>query len=136
MRLLGLIAAGVSVLLCGCVGPSAPSSTGCPTTFVMNVTPTAGSATHGAQAPGNQVTFTASDEIPGSPFPSKCVLSNVISEVMWTSSDTVNVQLTSDPDTSTVVATCVGATTVPVTITASQFVGGLNGAGTATLTCK
>jgi hypothetical protein len=88
-----------------------------------------------ATAPGNQQEFTATAAASTLSGSQSCVLSNVISSVTWTSSDTVNVQLTS-PTYDQVVATCVGSTTGAVTITATQYAGGEQGKGTATLTCK
>jgi hypothetical protein len=140
MRLLGLIAAGVVLLLCGCAG--AGSSAGCPTSFVINLSPGEGTADSSSAAPGNQVVFmdAGNSATPGQPASgTECVSNNLVSSVTWKSSDSVNVQLVTSPTPlggMTTTATCVGATTVPVTITASQYSGGLNGTGTATLTCK
>ncbi len=135
MRVAELAGGGVALLLCGCAGANSPSISNC-TVAVLTVTPSVATVDHGMQAPGNQQTFTATRVPTNQPVSSSCVSNNVISQVMWTSSDTVNVQLVSNPDTSTVTATCVGATAVPVTITATQFASGLQSPATATLTCK
>jgi hypothetical protein len=142
MRLLGLIAAEVALLVCGCAGASGPSSAGCPTSFVIDVTPAEGTADHMSAAPGNQVVFTdtGNSPTPGQPTGgTNCAYPQVVSTVTWKSSDSANVQLVTPSAPlggATVTATCVGATDGPVTITASQMATGLQGTGTATLTCK
>jgi hypothetical protein len=110
MRLLDLMGAGLALLVCGCAGGF--SSTNC-IGAALNVTPAVATVDHGAQAPSNQQTFTASRTPTNVSISSSCVFSNVISAVMWSSSDPVNVQLTSDPNTSTAVAACAPGLPVP-----------------------
>jgi hypothetical protein len=134
MRRAGAALVFAVMLLTGCAVPGSVPATTCPTTFTLNVTPAAGAADHAAMAPGNQQQFVASATLP--PTVQGCVYPQVISSVMWTSSDTVDIQLAANPQTSTVVATCLSATGTPATITATQIVTGLAGKATVSMTCK
>ena len=140
MRLIGLIALVSTAGFFGCAGGAGPMP--CATTFVIDVSPSTVTADHMGAAPANQVVFmdVGSSPAPGQPTSGAlCAYSQIISSVTWTSSDTLNVQLVTMPMPSggtMVTATCMNATNGPVTITATQKSSGLQGTGTATLTCE
>jgi hypothetical protein len=94
------------------------------------VMPATAAADHAATAPGNQQAFNVGfvGSMPG------CAIPQVIaapSSYTWVSSDPVNAPISNVAATAGV-ATCVGATTVPVTISINSNAT----VAVATLTCK
>lgn len=108
---------------------------------VVTVSPAVGSADHLAVAPGDQQQFSAfSQELPTANS-SGCAVPNVIAKLTptWTVSDTTNVKISSAQDATNGLATCIGTTKSPVTVTALGALtagGATQTLGTATLTCK
>jgi hypothetical protein len=131
----GTLFAAVQLVM-GCGG-----ATPCSYTNVVTVSPTVGSADHLAVAPGDQQQFSAfSQELPPANS-SGCAVPNVIAKLTptWTVSDTVNVKISSAQDATNGLATCIGTTKSPVTVTALGALtagGATQMLGTATLTCK
>ena len=123
-------------LLVGCGG--APP---CSYTKVVSVSPAVVSADHMAVAPGDQQQFSAlSQELPTANS-SGCAVPNVIAKLTptWTVSDSINVKISSAQDATNGLATCIGATKSPVTVTALGTLaagGATQTLATATLTCK
>ncbi len=127
----------MAVLLVG------PLLTGCgdnPTTTCffggVNVSPATATADHSAIAPGNSQQFLAS----GTNLPSGCAAAAAnLRDVIWSVSDTTNVNISNIQDSTFGVATCVGATAGPATVTATLTANQNSGhqvSGTATLTCN
>jgi hypothetical protein len=92
-------------------------------------------------APGNQATFLASsgaEVVSGTGCAIPLVVADVSQSATWTASDMVNVQLSPTPANAIPgeVATCVGATSAPVTVTASYTQQGTTKTATVQLTCK
>ena len=105
-------------------------------TTTSSVLPVTATADHTAKPPGNQVQFRPQvvDNYPaGCPVPA---LVPVIDDAIWTSSDPINVQISSAVGQTNGVATCVGATNGAVTITAKSAATGNALYGTASLTCQ
>ncbi len=91
---------------------------------------------HSALPPGNQVQFIAF----GNDATAGCLFfqSNLMN-VAWTVSDTQNITISNAKDTTYGVATCINATTGPVTVTAtlpSDLNNGTTATGTSNMTCK
>jgi hypothetical protein len=113
----------------------------CSYTNVVTVSPAVGSADHLAVAPGDQQQFSAfSQELPTANS-SGCAVPNVIAKLTptWTVSDSTNVKISSAQDATNGVATCIGTTKSPITVTALGALtagGATQTLGTATLTCK
>jgi hypothetical protein len=125
-----------SVVLTGC---AVNASTGqqCTNGLAMNISPASATADHTQAAPANQVKFqsvvspTAS---PGCAVPTWVMLATPA----WTNPDSKDISIDSSSDVSmNGLATCAGATSGPVTLTAS-FTLGTNAPVTqaVTLTCK
>ena len=116
--------AGLGLLGCGTAAPN------CDSQLVFAVSPATGTADHAAKAPGNQQQFQDVGSYraakPGCAVPALAVLQ----QADWTVSDPVNVSISSAKDGTNGLATCLGATPGPVTVTASGV------ATTATLTCQ
>src|SRR5689334_11518587 len=95
--------------------PGCGSSNTCSVTAI--IAPKTATAVHSAAAPGNQVQFTLNSTVKGTcPLPAD-------KAGTWSSSDAVNVSISNQAGTSGL-ATCLGATASPVTITNSGTVGG------------
>jgi len=103
----------------------------------FSISPSTATADHTAAAPGNSVPFFA-----GPVLPKGCVVAipacvNCWGQT-WTVTDSVNVSISNNPsDNGT--ATCLGATSGAVTVTASLSVAGKSTrtvTGSASLTCK
>jgi hypothetical protein len=92
-------------------------------------------ADHMAPAPGNQVQFYA---FPQEQLKGDCAVPAVIApaQATWTVSDNVNVQISSAKDQTNGLATCVGATAVPATVTATVTLDGFTKSATSTISCK
>ena len=129
--------AGFTALLCGC---AASGSSGCNITSVLEVTPSSATADHSAAAPGNEERFVATERstsIPGCPVPAVAAITIVpVIYPAWTSSDPVDVTVSSAPDATNGLATCVNATLTPVTLTATEGSGVTAQLASATLTCN
>ena len=121
-------------LLCGCA--TAPGGGSCTVTTVLAVSPASGTADHSAAAPGNQQKFSAVESF--SSITSGCAVPLVVPVVYpaWTSSDPVDVTVSSAADSTNGLATCVNAALAPVTLTASVGTGATAQAKTVTLACK
>jgi hypothetical protein len=125
-----------SVLLTGCA-VSASTGQQCTNGLVMNISPTSATADHTQVAPANQVKFqslvspTAS---PGCAVPAWVMTA----APAWTNPDPKDISIDSSSDSSmNGLATCTGATSGPVTLTAS-YTQGTNASVTqaVTLACK
>jgi hypothetical protein len=92
-------------------------------------------ADHMAKAPGNQVQFYA---YPQTELKGECAVPAILApaQAQWTVSDSINVQISSARDQTNGLATCVGATSAPATVTASVTEDGFTKSATATITCK
>jgi hypothetical protein len=125
-----LASAGLGVMLLGCAvaTPSATQNPAC--SYKVGVLPASATADHSAAAPGNQQQFDVGYvEITGT-----CpihALEGAPSYYTWVSSDPVNAPISNATATAGI-ATCVGTTTVPATISVSSTAN----VATATLTCK
>ncbi len=127
-------------LLAGCGAASTPA---CVESFSLSAapqsapSPTAGGvADHNAKAPGNQQQFLASSGV--EVVSGRCAVPAVIAIVhaQWTVSDNIDVQISSAADQTNGLATCIGATLAPATVTASYTQGGVTKTSSTTLTCK
>lgn len=124
------------VLLTGCAAGGDPSSKQQPfCVLALSVSPQSGSADHMAAAPGNQVKFGAAY---GPTEQSSCKLPTVlVTNATWTSSDPVDVQVSSAPGDPNGLATCLSATSAPLTVTASYTpTGAAAVSGTAAISCR
>jgi len=131
--LLTLTALGVAAggTLAGCaVAPAsiASQTVNCSAYPHQQVVPATATADHTAAAPGNQQKFT----FPLTVLPAGCAQAQYIVLPTWVSSDPVNAPISNANDATNGVATCVGATTPPVTISTTQE----GTASVASLTCK
>ena len=131
--LLGLVVlAGVMASGMGCAVTSGTSSSTsnplCTSLPHQSVTPATAVADHAAAAPGNQQQFT----FPLTALPTGCAQAQFMLLPTWVSSDPVNAPISNTPGATFGVATCVGATTVPVTISTTQE----GAASVGMLTCK
>jgi hypothetical protein len=113
----------------------------CNTSVVDSVGPAAATADHLSAAPANQAQFTATAAPGATPEGSECAVPAIIVKLTpaWSVSDKINVKISSAQDATNGLATCVGATTGPVTVTATQVTASTGVSqivGTATLTCK
>ena len=128
-----LLIAGV---LCGCGTQNNPCVEG----MDFRVVPAAGTASHLSAAPGNQVKFTATSQ-PYVISGSGCALPQIVASVQatWTTSDAKNVSISSAAGATNGLATCLGATSGAVTITATNTLNMPKTTptmATATLTCQ
>ncbi len=102
----------------------------------LSVSPPNATADHAAAPPGNQQRFLAF----GTDLPPGCAaIASNLPNVTWSVSDQSKVGISNAQDQTFGVATCLGTTTAPVTVTATLPPGlnnGRNATGTATLTCK
>jgi len=121
--------------LSGCAA-GAGGTSGCTITTTLAVGPASGTADHSAAAPGNQQKFTAT-ELSSSITPG-CAVPAVVPIVYpaWTSSDPIDVTVSSAADSTNGLATCVNATLAPVTLTATTGTGANAQTAKVTLTCK
>jgi hypothetical protein len=123
------LAAGFSGSLSGCsVSPAAVNPCGA---LKQGVLPASATADHTVAAPGNQVAFDVGfiDVPVGCGIPAYAINPQSFT---WVSSDTVNAPISNAKDATAGVATCLGATTLPVTISVVST----TSIATATLTCK
>jgi len=127
---LGLV--GLAGVLCGC---AASGSTSCNDTLVFGVGPKSGTANHSAASPGNEQQFTATEALTAAPG---CAVPQFIELVYpaWTSSDPVDVTVSSARGPTNGLATCVNATLAPVTLTATEGSGATAQTGSVTMTCN
>jgi hypothetical protein len=124
-----LVGAGVAGSLSGCsVSPAAVNPCA---SLKQGVLPASATADHTAAAPGNQIAFDVGYvSVPvGCAIPALAINPQAFT---WVSSDTINAPISNAKDATAGVATCVGATTVPVTISVVST----DSIATATLTCK
>ncbi len=129
-------------LLAGC----STSQSACSTMLVTAVSPATATADHMAVAPGDEEQFmaTASPAAQAGcavPAVSSAASPAIIARLtpQWTVSDAVNVKISSAADSTNGLATCIGTTKGPITVTAvgSTSAGGVSETlGTATITCK
>jgi hypothetical protein len=118
-------------LSAGCGGTSAPD---CSVAVGLAVAPSTATADHLAAAPGNKVSFVASDQPPAGcpPTPGPIRL-----DLLWSVSDPANVTIGNTQKVDYGVATCIHATPAPVTVTATGAnTHGATITGTATLACR
>ncbi len=125
-----------TLLLFGGCGSSV-SANYCGPLSTAVITPGPAIADHMVAAPGNQVQFSVASSAPnGRQDSGSCAFSQICQGApMWTSSDPVNAPI-SNAAGSVGVATCVGTTAVPVTITASFYCGRPVYTGETTMTCR
>ncbi len=113
-----------TILLCGglagCAADVSASSGGCTTYTAFNAGPASATADHAAAAPDNQQKFTATEAPAGTG--TGCILPTYIkvAQPNWTSSDPLNVSISSAKDLTNGTATCTGTTSGPVTLTATS----------------
>ena len=121
-----------SLPLVGCASPDCSNPT---TTF--SVTPATATADHLAKAPGNQAQFRPQST---NTYPAGCAVPVLyppaILDAIWTSSDPINVQISSVVGPTNGLATCVGATHGAVTITGKSSSAANALVSTASLTCQ
>ena len=99
----------------------------------ISVTPPGGTANHTALPPGNSVHFSASGIVPAGCSTTTTTLTNVT----WSVSDPATASISNLNDSTFGTATCNGASTNPITVTATMAgSNGTNLSGTATLTCN
>lgn len=109
----------LSALTTGCGG----SSNTC--NITANVTPVTAIADHNVGPPGNQVQFSATSTVNGNCSLRPDILGS------WSTSDPANTSISTSG-----LATCLGATTTPATISNSGMVRGTLAFTPATLTCR
>ena len=135
---LTMLVACASLGLAGC-GTATPP---CVTSFSLVVGPqnTSGSslgiADHTLPAPGDQQLFTAYS---GETIVSgQCAVPDLLAPVhpQWTTSDAVDITISSANDTTNGLATCNGATLTPAVITATYTQGTTSKTASSTLTCR
>lgn len=126
MKLQYLVCALLCLFLISC------GDDGCKTTGIA-VQPTNATADHNAASPGNTAQFFAHVVTHGA-----CVTTAApLLQPDWTTSDTVNVTISSAKDATNGTATCVQSTAAPVTVTASiPKTTTQNFTATAKLTCN
>ena len=115
----------------GCGGTAPPN---CGLALGLAVAPPSITLDHLAAPPGNSVTFVGADTVPKGCIPPP---GPIRLDLHWTVSDTANVTIGNTKNVDYGLATCVHATPVPATVTAT----GTNSrgdtiSGTATLTCN
>lgn len=99
----------------------------------ISVTPQNGTANHNSLSPGNSVHFSASGTVPAGCSTTATTLTNVT----WSVSDPATASISNLNDSTFGTATCNGASTNPITVTATMAgSNGTNLSGTATLTCN
>lgn len=113
------------------------SGVGCgPLQMSMSITPGTATVNHDATAPGNQQKFSAAEFATAQPGCATPAL-GVLVIPTWTSSDPLDVQISNSSDPSTNgTATCVGATSAPVKLTATTGSGANVKTATDFLTCN
>jgi len=122
----GTLAGG---MLTGCaVAPGSLVGVDCAAFPHQTVTPAAAVADHNAAPPGNQAQFT----FPLTQLPAGCAQAQFVVSPYWVSSDPISAPIGNAPGATDGVATCVGATTVPVTISTTQE----GAVSVGLLTCK
>jgi hypothetical protein len=119
------------VLNSGCGGAASPN---CGIAVGLAVAPPTASADHLAASPGNKISFVAGDTFPQGCIPRPGPLRL---DLHWTVSNTTDVTIGNTQNVDYGVATCINATSAPVTVTAT----GTNGlgntiSGTAALACQ
>ena len=128
-------------VLAGC--SSAPATPACVTSFSLQVSAVnadgsakaAGSADHTQPAPASQQQFTA---FSGTTLVSgQCAVAALLAAVhpQWTTSDAIDISISSANDATNGLATCLGTTLAPATITATLTSGGVTKTSTSSLTC-
>jgi hypothetical protein len=130
-RLISMIA---TLLLLAGLASSGCSSSGADCSIAsVGVLPASATADHSAAPPGNSQQFFAVGAVPKG-----CVsIPAVLIDVTWSVSDTTNVTISNTQGQTFGMATCIGTTGGPVTVTATRpAVNGHSLSGTSTLTCK
>ena len=107
-------------------------STPCEVT-ALNVTPTLVTLNHSDAPPANQQSFLAYANNHGCLGPGA---TQGATDATWTSSDPTDVPIVKTSPNPAGVATCVNATSSPVTITATTAISGRTVTGKATITCQ
>ena len=126
------------------VGCGAAPNQACVTSFSLQAGPVnangssalTGQADHNAAAPGNQQQFAAhSGEVVIS---GACAETALIASVrpQWTTSDAIDVTISSANDLTNGLAVCTGTTLTPATITATYTSGATTKTATSSLTCQ
>ena len=136
MKLTYIAALLVSLLIASLLLGCGNSRSSCSQIAALNVSPATATADHSAAPPGNTQQFLAFEVAPPG-----CVTTQSSSvRVTWSVSDLTNVTIGSTPGSSNYgLATCVDATSGPVTVTANlpaSLNAGTAVSGTATLTCN
>ena len=104
------------------------------TPLSLDVAPQSATADHAAAAPGNKISYVASNSIRPGCIPTPGPLRT---DLKWSVSDTVNTTIGNTPNVDYGVATCINATPAPVTVTAAGPGSmGTTITGTGTLACK
>ena len=129
-----LVLAMAALMLTGCAAVVAgPNCALAGETF--KVGPALGMADHMAVPPGNQQQFTVTA---AQTAPIGCPVSTavVLLHATWANPDPTDVSISSANDATNGLATCLGATTSPVVLTASFTLGIDTGTTPVTLSCK
>ncbi|HTE89603.1 MAG TPA: hypothetical protein VK639_11635 [Terriglobales bacterium] len=129
-----LISMIATLLLLAGLASSGCSSSGADCSIAsVGVLPASATADHSAAPPGNSQQFVAVGAVPKGCVPIPAVLI----DVTWSVSDTTNVTISNTQGQTFGMATCIGTTGGPVTVTATRpAVNGHSLSGTSTLTCK
>jgi hypothetical protein len=120
------------LVIAGCGGKETPVD--CSVASALDVIPQSATADHTAAPPGNKVPFLGTDATPPGcpPVPGPIRL-----DLKWSVSDTTNTSIGNTPNVDYGVATCINATPVPVTVTATGTNKlGATITGTGALGCK
>ncbi len=127
-----LILAGCSLFLAGC----GAGSSGCTLTENLAVSPASATADHSSASPGNQIHFTAfvsPSAPPGCPIPEWVAQATPV----WTNPEPLEISISSAQSVNNGLATCLAATSGPVTLTATIPDPGTTPiTKTTTLTCQ
>src|SRR5215472_3349955 len=116
--ILAFVACALLVTGCG----TSPAQTSC--TITANVTPVNATADHNATPPGNQMQFALNTDVQGT-----CPAAADVAGT-WSTSDPANTSVNQQG-----LATCLGATTKPATISNSGMVRHVKSFAPAALTC-
>ncbi len=138
-----LVSAVMSSVLAASMGCASAPTPACVTSFSLQVgavdaigaAKAVGSADHTQVAPGNQQqyrAFSGPTVVSG-----QCAVPALGKQVhpQWTTSDAVDVSISSADDASNGLATCLGATLQPATLTATLTADGMTKTTSTTLTC-
>ena len=114
------------VLSAGLLAGCGASGSSCSTVNVLSASPAAATVSSTAKSPANQQRFTVTSSQVLAPNSSRaCAISNVIAVIpsKWTNPDPIHISISSTNDSTNGLATCLGPTGGPVTLTVSGIAG-------------